>query len=399
MKVLNFFIVLSLIIAMPLVIAAGGGGGGGSSGGGSSGGVTSYSDIKCTDAGVISFTRKPAWNDVVVEHVATGKILSVDGEWDSVSFTSDEVLLTEKGAYIVIDPKHGNKTVECPGFKFACSIVKLSLNECFLGNDLTAIFTLENAEVEDLKFEFKQPGTAITLKHQRESKSSQLKSLEVTNLGKNYQLEVRNAPPVTELQVSIPQCVGKNYVYSKIDCIQPQQPIGIPEEKSGKKLKCGGYIGIEDRVRCRLDLRGDERDEFENFFPEECLTHIDEKACLELYQKVAGCWDNVRCHMRTNCLKEAIAYNPARQCSNKECRKDQNEKILTYIKLQFYNLEEQAEMLEERGVLEEDQLVDFIVFAELKKQEFNQAKNKGQMLKIINQVRLEWKKLMLKVDK
>jgi len=68
------------------------------------------------------------------------------------------------------------------------------------------------------------------------------------------------------------------------------------------------------------------------------------------------------------------------------------------IKLRFYNLEEQAEILEENGLLDEEDVMDFVVVAELKKQEFNSVRTKEEMRKIIEDVRGAWKELMEKVE-
>ena len=169
----NILYLFVLSLTVTIVLAAGGGGGGGGSGGGSSGGgdggITPYADLTCTDAGVLSFTRGAAWDAVTVQ-LSDGSLMeNISGEWKDGAFTSEEAIMVKAGTYVVLDPQFGNKSVDCPGLRFSCKLVKLNLDECTTNGNITAAFTLENATVDDLKFQFSLPDSLRKLRYEKNS--------------------------------------------------------------------------------------------------------------------------------------------------------------------------------------------------------------------------------------
>ena len=216
-----------------------------------------------------------------------------------------------------------------------------------------------------------------------------------------YHLQVKNAPTVSELQITVPQCVGKYYRYTTMKCVEKGET-PAPEETGGK-LKCGGYLDIEDRVKCRLDLREEQADEYENFFPEECRSWKDQKKCVQLYKAVQNCWKLPNSIARISCLQGKVGIINVRE-QKSACGEDQaclqklREDVYTLIKLRLYNLEEEAEEWMEEGKLSKDDVADFVIKMEQSKLAFNQAQNKQERKQVIMQARQYWLELVKKVS-
>lgn len=464
-KHIVFLITVVLIISSVavLVIAKGGGGNPSppppspppsspdsspSSSGSSSGGSGVYFyGLTCDSRGVIAFNKKPRFETVEVESVDDGTILKdIKGTWDGFKFTSDEATLLKAGKYMIRDPQTNDLTVDCPGLKFSCKLVELFIDECFVAenNDepklskISAKFTLKNADSADLKYEFeKNDGKLISAG--KTSRSSELKALSINKIeNDSYSLEVPDAPEVKTLQIMHPECVGEYYVYSKIGCMKKgnvQKETKDKNEKkddetktqeTGKKLKCGGYLDINDRVKCRISVREEQAGEWENFFPEECKAWKPETQpkCLEFYTSVRECWKFENGVARINCVKKQVklgeilaekancnalkaedksANDDRNDSDNKkistkeQCNKDLKYKINAVVKFRLYNLEEEAERWLEEGKIAKDDLVDFVVFLEKSKLEYNKAQNKEEKKALILKARKAWIELVKKI--
>ena len=164
---------------------------------------------------------------------------------------------------------------------------------------------------------------------------------------------------------------------------------------------------LEDRVRCRLRLRYEELEELENFFPEECKVREDSDLCLRQYQAVQDCWDFPNNASRFNCARKELNLGdiPAekRNCNalavgqRENCNRELKSKVYDMIKFRLYNLEIEAEELQEQGRLTEDDVVDFVVRVENNKAAFNQATSKEERRTIILRVRQDWIALLKKL--
>ena len=129
MKHVAMALLLILLLASPVYAAVGGGGGSpsggstGSSSGSSSGGgkIPYFTDPKCTDKGSISFFVYPKPSEVIAIN-PDNKTFSVSGSWEDDFFQSYEALFNLEGPYTI-----NNKTANCPGLKFSCRIVNISL--------------------------------------------------------------------------------------------------------------------------------------------------------------------------------------------------------------------------------------------------------------------------------
>ena len=419
-------IIFVVILSVSLVVAAGGGGGGSGGGGGglssSSSGSSSGSSgggsgtflygLKCDSTGQLQFFQKPILNPVQVVSKNSGVLMTVAGKWEGTTFTSDEAIFREEGEYEVLDAQNGNKKVTCPGFTFSCKIVNLDVQKCVRkGNMWEVYFTADNVNIDDLKFEFERKNKgkkAGLLSYAKNSHSVELKSLKwrsLTPQGRHV-LEVDFWDDLEMVQVSHPGCVGQHYVYSKAKCVAEEEVV-MEKEKKGKELKCGGYLGIEDRVTCRLKLTDEERNEYQNFYPEECMVRKDKEKCLNVYEAVQPCWEKENGKERIDCVKDAVNVGDVAaeraKCAvlstdmQEDCVLRLKEKVYGVVKFRLYNLEEEAEELLEKGYLSFEDVRDFVVKMELKKSAFNAAQTKKERVKVLLAAREDWKELMGRV--
>ncbi len=189
----------------------------------------------------------------------------------------------------------------------------------------------------------------------------------------------------------------------------------LPEQASrGKGLKCGHLSTVRERVDCRLKLQKDELYE-ENellYLPEECraLEGEEQDKCIENYQKTQRCWKFPVGDARINCVKENLELKRShkeekQRCKQlegderKECVQKFKESAYDLIKFRFYDLEERAEKLKERGLASESDVVELVTALEEKKIEFNNASTVREKKRIILEVRQLWKEFIKKVRK
>ncbi len=398
--------ILALVLLMGTALAAGGGGGGGSG----SSGVSPYTDLECNDAGSISFTRGARWEEVTILKKDENMLFTnVSGSWDGSKFTSEEAILNAAGRYIVQDPRYGNKSVQCPGLKFSCKLVGLSIEECVSGpTGITARITMDNATTDDVKLQFSLRDSSRILTYSAGSYSTELRGIKINKISSSsatshsYQVVVPGTLEVQTFQVSLPQCVGEYYRYVQREC--RQESAILSAERRGEQLKCGGYLELPDRVQCRLNLREEQADEYENFFPEECRSWENQGDCVSLYKAVQPCWKLAGGAARISCLRKIVLVggdirSAVRNCQgDASCMQEVRNKVYTLIKLRLYNLEEAAEGLLEEGKVAKEDVVDFVVKMEQSKLAFNQAANTEERRAVILQARQYWQELLQKIE-
>ncbi len=330
--------------------------------------------------------------NITATSLQKNKRIEVPGAWDSSgNFRSQELLFKEPGDYNMTNDQGITRIFTCPGFKFACSIVSILNAYCIKNQSgITAGLELYNdTEIDNLKFNYGLDQKILV--YEKGSRSTELKNLSIKKEGSKIVTFIPFIPGILEIktfEVIHKKCLGKRYIYTRVDCSEFANLSSIDTNA----LKCGGLLDLKDRVRCRINLES-EKEEYQNFYPEECRTHKNPAACFNLYKKVSDCWDLPASQERINCLKEKI------ELAQSKTQQEKNEHLLTLIKLRFYNLEEQAEILQEHGLLDLESLIEFVAQVELKKQAFNLAKNKEEMKQIIQDVRDLWKELMTKVKK
>lgn len=388
-KVIAIFVLSILFFGSVYAVGGGGGGDGGGSGSNGGGNIPVFSDVKCFDDGSISFQMYQQQAIVAVNEV-TGQSFEVKGSWDgSGNFKSNEAIFNDAGKYSITNDANVKRTFTCPGFKFACSLV--SIINAYCVKNASGIFSgfelVNDTALENLKFNYGKDNKILSYETGRYS--PELKNLSIDQKGNKFSLFVRENLDVDNFEIVHTKCIGKKYIYSRVDCgkflnistINPQN------------LKCGGLLDIKDRIRCRINLETD-KEEYQNFYPEECRTNKDPDKCFNTYKSVSECWSLETSKERIACLKNKINLGDVKkeksECRDNACKKELNEKILTMIKLRFYHLEEQSEMLMKKGLLNKEDVIEFVTKVELKKQEFNTVKTKDEMKQIIQYVRGLW---------
>ncbi len=414
--------IILLVFSSPIFAAGGGGGGsgGGSSGGssGSSGGSAGssssgsssayYSNVACKSDGSITFNKNPYTENKTVIATKDNVTFDVEGYWSENKFESEQGIFNQSGKYTIITDI-GSIESTCPGFVFGCKFVNLKASSCSITDKgISAKIFVENIDIEKLKYVFLQNNT--NLEYQKDNFNTKLKSLKITNESPAYIIDVENIFDISKFSIVVSNCIGRYYKYSTAICHDNksgEQNTSLIEEDN---LKCGGYLGIEDRVKCRLSLREEEKDEYENFFPEFCrsLSFQGQNNCLKVYKSVAKCWPFENGPKRIDCVKNELGIEninnlaqEVKKCDNttdkKGCIKNLKKSWEYLIIFRIYNLEEAAEKLMEKRLLDREDVANFSVKVELKKQDFWQATNIQEKKQIINDVRNLWKDLISKV--
>ncbi|MBI4457788.1 hypothetical protein HY633_02390 [Candidatus Uhrbacteria bacterium] len=189
------------------------------------------------------------------------------------------------------------------------------------------------------------------------------------------------------------------------DCPTAETP-GPAIAKPCERLQCGDKAALADRISCRLNLTpaGQIREYALQYLPEECRVipvGPGRTQCVARYKSFQPCWDERDPRVRQNCAAEILQIGPsvadeARRCQGRQgkdraaCAQAVKDKVYTMIKFRFYDLEERAEELLERGANQEA-VTAFITAVETKKQEFNNATATDDRRRLILEVRLAWK--------
>ncbi len=390
--------------------SSGGDAGGSSGGGGGGGSEPGISQISCIDTGGVALTLIPR-HEFNFTRLKDGLRFGVSGSWDGDDFQSEDAVFTEPGLYEFSSALGLKQNFTCPGFRFSCRIVELNALSCRKNESgIFARFRMVNDDVTDnLKVSFRLSGRKVVSRSAK-SYSLEMKGMVISREGPAvYTVFVPAGISPLEFEVLHELCIGKNYVYSKVVCTEGERAEEVKAE-SGKELKCGGYMSLRDRIACRLGLRDEQRNEYENFYPEECKSGaVNSTECLETYQSVQKCWSFPNGESRINCVKREIKLgdlSAGREAclglqgtERASCFKGFNKKIYSLVKFRLYNLEEEAERLAERGLIDKNALTDFVVNMELKKQAFNNAKSKEERKMAILEARGEWKSLADKIKK
>jgi len=183
------------------------------------------------------------------------------------------------------------------------------------------------------------------------------------------------------------------------------------QEEDGKGLKCGNLAALRERISCRLDLEKDEQEEeLELYYlPEECraLSGSERGICIASYKSVQACWKFPIGKKRISCVKRTMKLGiiqEEKETCNKlagenrsTCVRELKNKVYNLIKWHFYDLEERAEDLMQRGLIGKDAVVEFISKTEQNKINFNDAKTQEEKRNIISLVKRDWEEFADKV--
>lgn len=161
-------------------------------------------------------------------------------------------------------------------------------------------------------------------------------------------------------------------------------------------------------MRCRLSLPEAEleRQQAIRYLPEECRSYTDSAArdqCVDLYRKLQACWEFPVGPARIGCVKKIIKLGDVEtetaSCDRlpknetADCRTTLRSKVWSLVKFRFYDLEERAEDLLERGA-PLDAVATFVASLEETKQRFNLATTDTERRTIILEVRAAWKRFI-----
>ena len=195
------------------------------------------------------------------------------------------------------------------------------------------------------------------------------------------------------------------------DCPGAETPSPLTT-KACDHLQCGTKTDLRDRVFCRLNLApaGVAQELKLQYLPEECRVikdHDGQETCEERYKSFKPCWDVPAGESRFECARKALALGPAiseevKTCQGKKgsaqvaCKTAVKDKVFGMIKFRFYDLEQRAEHLAERGA-DLGAVADLEKTIEEKKQVFNQAATNDERRQIVQDVRAVWRGFVAKV--
>lgn len=187
------------------------------------------------------------------------------------------------------------------------------------------------------------------------------------------------------------------------DCPSAQTP-PPSSSRACQTLQCANKATLRERIFCRLNLApaGVARELELQYLPEGCKaeTGEEQKECINIYRSFQPCWGKKVGEERFACARSVLKLGlsiseEAKLCQGKtglqqaECKKDLKEKVLYMITFRFYDLEIRVEELANRGA-DLNTIADFETIIETKKQEFYQAVNDQERMRIILDVRKAW---------
>lgn len=175
---------------------------------------------------------------------------------------------------------------------------------------------------------------------------------------------------------------------------------------------CNTLPTLRERVRCRLTIPPPEleRQQGLDYLPEECRSigdRVAQQQCVDLYRQLQACWKFPVGPARIGCVKKIITLDDVAAAtadcdrlpknSTADCRNTLRSKVYSLIKFRFYDLEERAEDLLERGAPVE-LVANFVAAQEAAKQRFNLATTNAQRRAIILEVRRAWREFVQRVS-
>jgi hypothetical protein len=195
------------------------------------------------------------------------------------------------------------------------------------------------------------------------------------------------------------------------DC--PSADTSPPEtQRACSHLQCGNKASLRERISCRLNLTpaGTARELQIQYLPEECRALQNEavkNTRIARYKSYEPCWNVPAGEERFTCARNILKLGPVisqevKTCQGKTgveqvaCKNEVKDKVFSMIKFRFYDLEERAEKLAERGA-DLNAVADLETLIESKKQAFSAAKTKAERRQIILDVRQAWQEFVNKI--
>ena len=185
---------------------------------------------------------------------------------------------------------------------------------------------------------------------------------------------------------------------------KPQPKAGKVTPEEAAKYKCSEIETIGERIRCRLQLK--EENEYD-YLPEECRALVNEsrEKCVANYKKSQQCWKSLKDSERFKCAASAFGLagtvaSQKAQCDNltgpnrSSCILQLRDTVDAVVKFRIYNLEEKAQRLMEKGLVDAGTAANFVIAMEQQKQNYNDVKTVAEMKAIIKGVQRLWKEFI-----
>ncbi len=188
-----------------------------------------------------------------------------------------------------------------------------------------------------------------------------------------------------------------------------QQKAGEVTSEEAAKYKCSNVDTMRERVKCRLQLK--EENEYD-YLPEECRAIVNQsrESCVSNYHKSQDCWKSDKDSERFKCAASAFGLlgtvaSQKAACDNltgqnrSSCILELRDRVDAVVKFRIYNLEEKAQRLKERGIVDLDTVTGLVTALEQQKQNYNDAKTTAEKKDIIRGVQKLWQDFIAKVKK
>jgi hypothetical protein len=166
-----------------------------------------------------------------------------------------------------------------------------------------------------------------------------------------------------------------------------------------ESLECKDQGTLRERIQCRLDLKKSPPQGLNiAYMPEECTALFDEAgkdACITRYSDVQNCW-NSNSEKTDTCLKQHFNLNNVaqrkNQCGNDAtCLYSLSSDVNNLAALRIQELENRAETMLNKGLIDESATVDIISYMEQQKLAFQNSPSSGDRVRVLNSVKQKWK--------
>ncbi len=205
---------------------------------------------------------------------------------------------------------------------------------------------------------------------------------------------------VSTLAAAVYAASGPSAVVKK-DTPKPQPKAGEVTPDEATKYKCSTIDTMRERIKCRMQLK--EENEYD-YLPEECRAQVNESRenCVSNYKKSQQCWVSLNDTKRFECAKKSFGLvfkvavekdicNNGTSFSRPLCILQLRDSVDAVVKFRIYNLEEKAQRLMGKGLVELDTVTAFVTAMEQQKQNYNDAKTVEEKKAVVRGVQKLWK--------
>jgi len=183
---------------------------------------------KCDDSGAVTIRSNQNINCQIYASKDRKEWFHVPGEWnkDLTIFSSEDMVLNDKFSYglkIVYPGFNYMFDTYCPGYKFSCKELNISINSCYKrAGVFSADFNSVNHNgIYDLKYIF-ETGKGNLIVHESLMHSKETENMTIGYLGDNhYFLNLKTKFNITKFSITHDKCSNKDnkyYKYVEMQC-------------------------------------------------------------------------------------------------------------------------------------------------------------------------------------